>query len=143
SPRASGRTGSRRGARTELAVTEWVESGPMGIEQGFDVEGECDELSIELRAEGFGVALAGEDVRLVGGGSALRYAQLFAVDARGAALPARMEVEGERIALVVETRGAAWPVTVDPLVYTEEQVVGPPSGLGSDGAMNDQFGYAV
>ncbi|AKF03821.1 MYXO-CTERM sorting domain-containing protein [Sandaracinus amylolyticus] len=107
-------------------VVEWYESGPLGIEQGFDVHREgCDELVIELAVQGARAEADGEGARLVGERGALRYAELFAIDARGRALPARMDVSEGAIELVVDAQGASWPVVVDPLVHVEEQIFGP------------------
>src|SRR5262249_62246758 len=51
----------------------------------------------------------------------LRYAGLRSWDARGRDLPSRMELReepggGTRLTLVVDAAGAAYPVTVDPIV---------------------------
>lgn len=128
-----------------LDVTEWVESGPLGLEQGFDViaSSGCDTLSIELEAHGFGVERVGDAVRLTGDEGAFRYAQLFAVDAAGQPLPARFVVNGSHIALDVEAAGAVFPVVVDPLVYVEDRKLTLPRELGSDGAGGDDLGRAV
>ncbi|UJR83716.1 Hypothetical protein I5071_57870 [Sandaracinus amylolyticus] len=122
-------------------VVEWYESGPLGIEQGFDVDAEgCDELAIELAVLGARAEADGEGARLVGEGGALRYAELFALDARGRALPARMDVTEGAIELVVDAQGAAWPVVVDPLLYVEEQIFGPE---GTPGDVAPDVGSSV
>lgn len=120
-------------------TTEWIENGPLGFEQGYDVYASgCAELAVELEVDGLRPELAGDSVRLVGDAGALRYAQLFALDATGRSLPARFVVGGQRIELVVDTRDATWPVVVDPLIYTEERRVSP-----LDEREADEFGYAV
>lgn len=50
------------------------------------------------------------------GGRRLRYEKLFAFDARGTALAATMEIEARQIRLRVEDEGAAYPITIDPLL---------------------------
>jgi hypothetical protein len=55
------------------------------------------------------------------GAPALHYARLGATDARGAVLPSRMEAFAENgggIRLVVDTRDAIYPITIDPLATT-------------------------
>ena len=136
-----------------LAVDEWVESGPLGLEQGFDVSSRegCDSLVIDVAIDGASATLEGDSVVLEGDEGQLRYAELYAVDAEGTSLPAHFALAdglgdgpGDGIvSLVVDAGEAVFPVTIDPLVYVEDQRVGPESGLGSDGAPNGQFGYAV
>jgi hypothetical protein len=136
----------RRVTSGALAATEWIESGPLGLEHGFDVDGRCDALAIAIEVEGLAVERAGEQsghVKLVSEDGVLQYAELFAVDADQHALPARFVVADARITLEVDTSSARWPVTVDPLLYVEDQRVGPPVGLGTDGAPFDRFGASI
>jgi hypothetical protein len=129
-----------------LSATEWVESGPLGLEQGFDVSSAsgCAELEVAVDVEGLSVSLDGDSARLSGYAGALRYAELFAVDADGRSLPARLGVRTGGLSLLVDTAGARFPVSVDPLVFVEDTRVGPPpNGLGSDGAEEDRFGASV
>ncbi|MCB9616638.1 MAG: hypothetical protein H6722_29735 [Sandaracinus sp.] len=133
----------RRIAEGSLAVTEWIESGPLGLEHGFDVDGRCDALSIDIEVEGLRIERSAEDVRLVSQDGSFAYGELFAVDAAGRVLPARFVVDAANIRLEVDTSTARWPVTVDPLVYVEEQRVDLPSALGTDGRRGDWFGSAV
>jgi hypothetical protein len=141
-----------RHAGREMFTESWVNGEP-GMEQGFTVArspcaergGASSELTIEIAVEGLTVGMRdgkteGGAVELRGedGGVRLRYADLYAYDAAGTVLPARMVVEGGRVALRVEVDGARWPVVVDPVVATLEaklqQVVGAASG---------QFGSSV
>ena len=57
---------------------------------------------------------------LADGTPALRYSHLLAYDATGRALPARMGLEGGAITLAVDDAAAAYPLTIDPLVATEQ-----------------------
>ncbi|WP_437821898.1 DNRLRE domain-containing protein [Sorangium sp. So ce1078] len=119
----------RQGASPGEELVEWYVNGPLGLEQGFTVPaappcrapGDQDlviELALggELRATplsgGEGVAL-----RDASGAVALRYTDLHATDAAGRALPAWMELGADErtLSLRVDTAGAAYPVTVDPL----------------------------
>jgi hypothetical protein len=76
----------------------------------------------------------------------LRYAKLYAVDATGRALPARMrlvsapEATGSRrqaIRLAVNDAGAVYPITIDPLLFSDAKLT------ASDLAPLDHFAYSV
>jgi hypothetical protein len=129
-----------------VAVDEWYLTGPLGLEQGFTVASppSCasrgGELVVEVEAEGFEVEADGQALVLVApDGERLRYAELFAKDATGKALPARMQRTAEgRIWLTVDVEGAAWPVELDPLVAMQEAKL-----VASDGAAQDRFGTSV
>jgi uncharacterized repeat protein (TIGR02543 family) len=130
-------------------VTEWYLNGPLGLEQGFTVNrpasGSANRLTLVLDLQGdvrgtldddqAGVTLSQAD-----GTAILRYGGLQAWDATGRSLAARMELvpgaEGsQRLALRVDTVGAAWPVTVDPFVQQAKLngVQGMSVALSSDG----------
>jgi hypothetical protein len=127
-------------------IVEWYVHGPLGLEQGFTIERRpvgAGELVVELALGGelrprsadggAAVELADES-----GVSRLRYGDLFAQDAGGAPLIARMETEGARIRLRVEDGAARYPIRIDPLVFLEQQKL-----TASDGATTDVFGTAV
>jgi hypothetical protein len=76
----------------------------------------------------------------------LRYAKLQALDATGRTLPAEMalvssghasESQGHLIRITVNDAGAHYPITIDPLLFTETTLT--PMDL----APLDNFGYAV
>ncbi|MGH2345467.1 MAG: FG-GAP repeat protein, partial [Chloroflexota bacterium] len=67
----------------------------------------------------------------------LRYGQLVVTDARGKVIPATLTHKGDRILIAFNDTHAAYPLTVDPLVWLEQEVV------ASDGVASDQFGYTV
>ena len=129
-----------------VAVEEWYLSGPMGLEQGFTVAhapacaAAGAELVLEVEAQGFAVRAAGDALLLESaGGETYRYTDLFAKDATGKPLPARMEVAASgRIVLSVSVAGAAFPVEVDPLVWTQQTKL-----LGADTAAGDSLGSSV
>ena len=81
-----------------------------------------------------GSRATGASILLPGG---LRYAGLRAVDARGRVLPSSMYLSGGRAILSVDDHGAAYPITVDPLVQ-QAQLIEP-----GGGAPEDAFGYSV
>lgn len=130
-----------RGEYSRDGFTEWYENGAEGLEQGFTIlarpEGEGP-----LRLEGtFDAPLRAE---LLGDGSAitfrneygirvLRYEKLIAWDADGDDAPAHMELDGDRIALIVDDAGARYPLTIDPLLNSPGWTVTDPqdqSGFG-------------
>jgi hypothetical protein len=138
-----------RHAGRETFTETWVNGDP-GIEQGFTVaRSPCAESAREFtievavdgltpgmrdgKTEGGAVELRGED-----GLVRLRYADLYAYDAAGVVLPARMVVEGGRVALRVSVDGARWPVVVDPVVATQEAKL-----QQEIGAAKDTFGADV
>ncbi len=131
------------------AVREWYLNGPLGLEHGFTVDappaGGGDALALELEVTGDLHPRAGDDPRSLvlataAGEAVLAYRDLFAHDANNRALDARMELRGRRVTLIVATRGAAFPVTVDPLITTETKL---PSPVVDDYAKEDKFGAAV
>src|SRR6202023_2237809 len=67
----------------------------------------------------------------------LRYDHLVATDARGHVLPARMEVLGRQISLVVDDSAATYPLRIDP---TFSQVI---ELTATDTASGDQFAYSI
>jgi hypothetical protein len=87
-------------------------------------------------------AAEGREVQLVDtkGKRALSYSKLIAKDAHGKELASRMETngEGEEIALLVEDRGATYPVVIDPVLWRTQVKL-----TASDAAFQDQFGARV
>jgi hypothetical protein len=136
-------------------ISEWYIAGPLGIEQGFELahrplEGAEElvlavavqgELVPELRPSAPGRAGAGAShvgLRTPRGEAVLRYSDLFAHDADGVALRTEMRVASGAIELVIDDRGARYPVSVDPLVSQEDRKL-----VASDQADGDRFGVSV
>lgn len=123
-------------------VTEWWRSLPSGLEQGVTLTkrpaGE-GELVLEMSAgEDVVLALAGDEVTIARDGERIAtYGGLFAYDADGVTVPARLAVRGDRIALHVEDASARYPLVVDPLVVLE----GP--ALRASSASAAEFGVSV
>ncbi len=131
-------------------LVEWYVNEPRGVEQGFTlaapppgVGGEQPVVlelavtgSLTPRPSGDAAAILFEDARR--GETVLRYDGLVAWDAEGESLPARMAARGGALRLEVDARGAAYPVTVDPLVRTEDAKL-----VASDAAPEDRFGLSV
>ncbi len=144
-PRA---TVSSRDNRVQYArdgLVEWYLNGPLGLEQGFTLASDpgcAGEIALDVELDGV-APRAGSDGRSAqlrdkSGKLVAGYEELWARDARGQELAARLVVEGQRIGIRVDARGAEFPVTVDPLVAVHEAEL-----LALDGAADDQFGYSV
>jgi hypothetical protein len=133
----------RRGDGSE----EWYLNGPLGVEQGFVLSerpaGAGEELVVEVTVSGSLVpSLAADGTRVslrTGAGKpALQYTDLYARDADGTLLEAQMAVEGERILLLVDDHDARYPLSIDPLIWTEVKKL-----TASDAEAGDNFGHAV
>lgn len=140
---------SRSGAEVRTPrgqdVTEWWRQTPGGLEHG---------LTVARRPSGTGELVATLDVAgLVpragtarslelldaGGRRVATYSALVAYDASGVELPARMEVRGATVALVVDDEGARYPIVIDPLlVAVQEASLEAPAAI-----TGDQLGAAV
>jgi hypothetical protein len=131
-------------------LTEWYVNRPEGVEQGFTLAARPglaqpgEQLTIALEVTGGlepALEPAGDAVLLQSaGGVRLRYSGLRAWDATGRELAARLEVRGREVRLAVADAGAAYPVTVDPLV---QQLVQQAKLVAPDPGSNDQFGSSV
>jgi len=153
SPRVSG--GPHRvelsRASGKAALSEWYVNGPLGLEQGFTLEGSpCraaePELAVEMTVSGRNAVAStdGKAVALAGEGLAtpsLSMRDLYVHDATGRTLPSRFEASDGRVALRVAIHDAVWPVQIDPLVVAQE------AKLLTGGALQakilDGFGYSV
>ncbi|MDX1708012.1 MAG: FG-GAP repeat protein, partial [Desulfobacterales bacterium] len=133
-------------------LDEWFINTPIGIEQGFtlmtasnaphkgpDTSGShrfelhfelSGDLLPELTARGLAFKDSAGKVRM-------HYHQLLAFDARQQILPARLALAGNHLSITVDTRGAVYPLTIDPLFSSEQDL------SASDAAAEDQFGDAV
>jgi hypothetical protein len=139
-PRAQG----DRVTYARTSVREWYANGPPGVEQGFDVVSRpAGRGAVRLA-----IALTGARVRLdgrrgalisLGGGGVLRCRGLAAVDARGRALPAWLAVTTGGLSIMVNDRGARYPVRVDPLIQQGSKLV----GTGAAGAAGQGFRVAL
>jgi hypothetical protein len=133
-------------------LREWLINTPLGIEQGFSLMRAFDEPHagtisgahhrFELHFKLGGDLLpessaAGLDFKDSSGRVRLHYHQLLAFDADHRILPARFELAGNHLKIEVDTAGAVYPVTIDPLFSSEQALT------ASDAAAEDQFGDAV
>ncbi|MEL6346183.1 MAG: VCBS repeat-containing protein [Myxococcota bacterium] len=121
---ASGHQSRRH--QSELAhsgLVEWWRPADEGIQHGFVVSDAPagDQLVIEVDFEGATLAQMSDDVvRVYADGTWLRYAGLSAWDADGVSLDGHMEVDGQRVRLVVDVAEARFPVEVDPVLQSTD-----------------------
>lgn len=144
SPHAEGRRVEYR--RGELL--EWYVNDGRGLEQGFTFParppGAADEplrltlevtgnLRAELDADRSGARFSNERGEVV-----LHYAGLVTRDAQGAELPCWLSQIPGGLAIEVDDREAVYPIEVDPLIFTEGQILYP-----SYPEFNQHFGSAL
>lgn len=133
-----GRLEYRRGL-----LTEWYRNTVLGVEQGFTLHQAPRgrgplvlrlSLSTDLAGtpddDGSGLSFAAP------GGQTLRYGCLRAWDASGSPLQTHLRYLSGQVTLEVDDQGAAYPITVDPLIYLEQKVL-------ASGAAGDYFGGSV
>ena len=124
-------------------LTEWYRDTALGVEQGFTIHQAPRgagllvlqlDLSTDLAgardADGRGLSFAAP------AGQTLRYDHVRAWDADGVQLEATLRYAGGQVLVQVNDEGAAYPITIDPLIYREQKVI-------ADSAASDDFGYSV
>jgi hypothetical protein len=125
---------------THSQLSEWYANGPLGLEQGFTVPHApagpaTGPLTLSLSLSGdvhAALAPRGSSVLLSRPGApTLRYGSLVATDARARALPSWLAISSGHVLLRVDTRGARFPVRIDPLVQQAGKLTGgEQSGVG-------------
>jgi hypothetical protein len=143
-------TPSAKGNRVDYVragVDEWYVNGPLGLEQGFTVSraaasdaGRHLTLSLaisgdvrpSLSADRTAIQLAHR------GGPSLRYGGLSARDSSGRTLASRLALHGATVTIEVDTSGAGYPVTIDPLIGQEDERP-LPIGESEEG----RFGFSI
>ncbi|KAA0993119.1 FG-GAP-like repeat-containing protein [Dyadobacter aurulentus] len=108
------------------AFTEEYINSPEGIRQNFIIEeapAETNELAVRLELKGFEAKEAGTNELAfyrsdLAGKSQyeLSYKDLKCWDATGTPLEASLTYQNDRIQISVDVRGAAYPVTIDPII---------------------------
>ncbi len=127
----------------EKHFTELYIEGVLGLEQGWTLrDNPCASGAVELRVDVAGLSVVdgkdGIDLRDESGQNKAHYTDAWARDAKGRPLETTMSASGGSIAIRVDTRGATFPVEIDPLVWFQQQEL-----TASDGAANDYFGDSV
>lgn len=125
------------------AMTETYVNGPLGLEQSFTVvarsERDTAKLHARIRFDGAMPELEGSKVVLRHDGRVVaHYTDLFALDAEGRFLPTAMAVDDDIVTLVVDDANAAYPIVIDPLLWTEDDKL-----LAADGVADDSLGTSV
>lgn len=114
---------------TRPGLVEWYENRAEGLEQGFTVlerpagegelviEGALSSPTVDWGRAIPRMELDGQTLSLTDrqGVPVLQITELAALDASGARLPARMEVEGNAARIWVDDGEAFYPITIDPL----------------------------
>ncbi len=116
-------------------IAEWWRVLPLGYEQGFTIEqapAGSGKVVLQLSASTAPTVTHGT---LAWG--KLRYGKLHVVDASGKVLPATLSARGKTIALAFDAAHARYPVSIDPLVWVQQEVT------ASNGAASDAFGDSV
>ncbi|MGO9057028.1 MAG: FG-GAP repeat protein, partial [Candidatus Binataceae bacterium] len=141
------RVGDHRIEYRRGAVTEWYDNRPEELEQGFTLAAPPahggNALILAMRVAGGLTPRLDPSAQVLSfhradGKAVLRYGKVKVSDARGRSLPARLTLAGDAIEIQVNTRGAAWPVTVDPLVTGA-----PAEFTAMDVKPHDYFGCSV
>jgi hypothetical protein len=149
-PQRTELAGSRIAYAWDDVVTEWYVNRDGGLEHGFTVkarpigaENESDlrfdlhvlgNLVPSVDANGLGLSLF--DGR---GALAATYAGLVVTDARGVELAARMTTTADGLSILVDESGAAYPLTIDPIIqqaYVKASNTGPMDSFGSSVAID-------
>ena len=128
-------------------LVEWYVNDHRGLEQGFTLHrrpaGQRGDAPLRLHLSPTGnlsprVARDGRGIewRDTQGATVLKYSGLYAYDAMGRELAARMEISPRGISLRVQDQGALYPITIDPFVQQKKLTA-------SDGTFGDNFGWSV
>jgi len=126
-------------------LEEWFINDQRGLEHGYTVNqppaGSGDTLRFELAVRGGLAPKINEGARAVrfvdaSGGTALTYSGLKVWDADGKLLDAAFAPAGDLLALSVDTRGARYPITIDPLAQQAYL-------KASNTEAGDEFGFSV
>ena len=115
------------GERAEIrraSLTEWFVNAPRGLEHGLELDGPRPAgdapyaLEFQLGGSLLGAAAGPGAVGLrdAAGRPVLSYAGLVVRDAGGREVPARFLLAPGTLTIEIDDRGAAWPLTVDPLL---------------------------
>ena len=129
-------------------LSEWYLNGPLGLEQGFTITrapaGDAGApLTLALALSGDAHASLGAGGRSLtlshAGGPALRYGGLRVSDARGRTLHSWLELRAGRVLLRANTRGARYPLRLDPFLQQGEKL----TGTGQSGTIAPGLGYSA
>jgi hypothetical protein len=139
-------TQANRATYAYRELSEWFVNGPLGLEQGFTIpraprRETAGLLTLSIAISGNAHASLdsrGESLTLVHlDRPSMRYGSLVATDAGGRPLRTWLQLRGAReILLRVDTRGARYPLRIDPLLEQREK-------LTAGNEIDDLFGESV
>jgi hypothetical protein len=121
-------------------LSEWYVNGPLGLEQGFTIPRAPSghpagalTLSIALSGDAHAsLASGGQSIKLSRtDGPVLRYSGLSATDANGRALHSWLQLHVGRLLLRADTRGARYPLRIDPFIQQGPKLTGGGTARGS------------
>ena len=135
------------------ALLEWYVNDARGLEQGFTIQDapgvslgpedaeSASPLRLEFKVRGNVHAVLTDacdavDFLTPDGARAIHFSELRATDAVGSGLPSWFEVEGSWMSIVVDERGATYPITIDPLATS-------PSWTAESDQASAYFSYSV
>ena len=130
-------------------VAEWFVNGPLGLEHGFDLSSAPPGrgrvvLTIALEgATAQRAAASAGSIVLDSPRGRWTYGDAFAHDATGRELAIELRAERSQIRLLVEDRGARYPITIDPLLFPFVREFTAREDEQPDQADGDEFGIAV
>ncbi len=124
-------------------ITARYANGPAGLEQSFTIakpktRSATRTVAVSMLVSGDATAtlLGGRAVAFAyHGKQVLRYGGVSATDASGRGLRTVLGLRGDRLVLAIDTTGARYPISVDPLVQQGEKLTPSPVGSG--------FGWSV
>ena len=118
------------------SVDEWWRALPQGFEHGFTIAKPPQGTGrIELRlSSNRAFEISGKDEA---SWNQLHYGGLAVSDANGRLIPSSMTRTDGAIQIAFDDRAAAYPISVDPLLWTEQKVA------PQDSAANYSFGFAI
>lgn len=117
-------------------ITEWYVNSPLGVEQGFTLDGTPVErnldgkvvLSVGLELDNDLNARQSEDGSMINfvnaesGDEIIRYRGLFAYDSSGKELPSEMKLLDSKIEISVDDRDAIYPIVIDPFIEIQKVI---------------------
>src|SRR5207237_7262576 len=115
------------------SLTEYYRNGPAGLEQGFELRRPPraalgGEVRLMMQLSGSASTAIAPGAAAVtfrhAGSPALAYGALFATDAAGRAVRTRMALAGSELVLVVDARGARYPLSIDPVLQVGQEITG-------------------
>lgn len=139
--------GQRAAYDWDSTLQEWYVNDARGLEHGYTVHrrperlrsGEAGPLIFTIAVRGGLLPEVGREGRGVrfrdeNGASLLTYTGLIVIDAQGRELPARFEVAGAGMQLLIDERDAHYPLTIDPIAqqaYLKASNTGASDGFAS------------